>query len=106
MYVCICVIYVLAVLARECRHTDMPRSDGRWTSLLQSSIDLCNTTTPNKFHIEQNVHIPMADGPPIEHRSMQHHNTQSVSHIEKCRWTPLQSTIDLCYTITPNTFHI
>ena len=29
-----------------------------------STIDLCNTTTPNKFHIEKNAHIPMADIPP------------------------------------------
>ena len=39
--------------------------------------DLCYTITPNKFHIEKNAHIPMADGQtPIKHRSMQHHSTQ------------------------------
>ena len=49
--------------------------------LLQSTIDLWNTTTPNKFHIEKNAHIPMAD-------------------------YPLQLTIDLWKITTPNKFHI
>ena len=59
--------------------------------LLQTSIDLCNTITPNKFHIEKNAHILMSEWPhsppPIEHRSLQHHYTQPVSHIEECTYT-------------------
>ena len=53
---------------------------------LQLTIDLHYTITPNKFHIEKNAHIPMADGLPIPPK--------------------FQLTIDLCYTITPNKFHI
>ena len=36
---------------------------GRLTpnSLLQLTIDLWKTTTPNQFHISKNAHIPMAD---------------------------------------------
>ena len=81
--------------------------------LLQSTIDLSNTTTPNKFHIEQNAQIPMEDVPPplINHSSMEHHYTKSVSHMAECtytygRHTPLQSTIDLCNTTTLNQFHV
>ena len=60
--------------------------------------------------------------PPIHHRSMEHHYTDEVSHIEECTpnllslcfqmkytaqvYTPLQSTIDLWNTTTPNKFHI
>ena len=51
-------------------------------SPLQLTIDLYNTITPNKFHIYQNAHLPMADGPHP------------------------QSSIDLCNTTTPNKFHI
>ena len=32
--------------------------------LLQLTIDLWNTTTPNQFHILQNAHILKADVPP------------------------------------------
>ena len=44
------------------------------------TIDLWNTTTPNKFHIWHNAHIPSADIPPplIDHSSMEHHYTKSV----------------------------
>ena len=49
---------------------------------LQLAIDSCYTITPNKFYILQNVHIPIADGPPF------------------------QLKIDICYTITPDKFHI
>ena len=56
---------------------DAVRSTGRSTNPLQSIIDACNTTTPNKFHIYKNAHICMADGPPtINHRSMEHHYTK------------------------------
>ena len=48
---------------------------------LQLTTDLWNTTTPNKFHIWENAHIPRADIPP-------------------------QLTIDLRNTTTPNQFHI
>ena len=55
----------------ECTYTQ-----GRCTPL-QLTIDLWNTTTPNKFHILQNAHIPMADvPPPINHRSLEHHYTK------------------------------
>ena len=33
--------------------------------LLQVTIDLWNTTTPHKFNIVQNAHIPRADVPPL-----------------------------------------
>ena len=36
------------------------RSSGR-SNPPQFSIDLWNTTIQDKFHIEKNVHIPMAD---------------------------------------------
>ena len=61
--------------------------------LLQLSTDLCNTTThkPNKLHTWRNAHIPMAvehtKPHPIEHRYMQLHYTQYLSHIEECTYT-------------------
>ena len=42
--------------------------------LLQLTIDLWNTTTPNKFHIGQNAHIPSPPSP-IDHRPMEYHYT-------------------------------
>ena len=44
----------------------------------QSVIDLWKTTTPHKFQISKNAHIPKAyvPLPPINHRSMQHHYTK------------------------------
>ena len=101
----------------------------RLTHPLQSSIDVCKTITPNKFYIQKNAHIPLADGPPIDHRSMLHcytpksnivHNahtpmadpyTKAVSYIVEChgRLTQsplLQSSIDLWKTITPHKFLI
>ena len=53
----------------------------RLTPILQSSIDLCKTITPHKFHIYHNEHIPMAD-------------------------CPLQSSIDALNTATPNLAHL
>ena len=52
----------------------------------------------------------LADLTPIDHRSVEHHYTKSVSHIEECtythgRCTP-QLTTDLWNTITPNQCHI
>ena len=38
---------------------------GRLTPL-QSTIDLWKTTTPNKFHIQMNAHIPTPDVPPVD----------------------------------------
>ena len=82
---------------------------------LKLTIDLCYTITPNEFYILKNAHIPMADDhPSIDHRSMLYHYTHEVSHIEKCTYThgrqmlypQFQSMIDLCYTITPNKFHL
>ena len=75
--------------------------------LLQLTIDLWNTTTPNKFYILENAHIPRADvpPPPINHRSLEHHYTKSVSHIGKCTYILgkmyplLQLTIYLCNTL-------
>ena len=49
---------------------------------LQSITDVWNITTPNKFHIWDNAHIPRADVPPP------------------------QSTIDVWNTTTPKKFHI
>ena len=42
-----------------------------------STIDLWNTTTPNKFHILPNAYIPRAHipPPPMDHRSMEYHYT-------------------------------
>ena len=70
---------------------------------LQSSINLCNTTTPNKLHIEQIY--PWQMDPPINHRSLLHHYTPisftySRMHIYPGQMDPLQLAIDLCYTIT------
>ena len=51
-------------------------------------IDLWKTTTLNTFHISKNTHIPSADiPPPINHRSMEHHYTAYVSHIEGYTYT-------------------
>ena len=55
--------------------------------LHQLSIDVCKTITPNKFYIEKNVHIPLADGLPIDQRSMLHCYIQEVSHIAECTYT-------------------
>ena len=55
---------------------------GQMYPLLQSTIDLWNTTTLNKFNISKNAHIPRADipipPPPIDHRSMEHHYIESL----------------------------
>ena len=72
-------------------------------SLLQSTIDLCKTTTP-----VQRDPTP----PPIDRRSMQDHYTNYISHIDVCTYTSadrphplLQSTIDLWKTTTLHQFN-
>ena len=77
------------------------------TPFLQSSIDVCKTITPNKFYIEKNAHIPLADGPPQLTRdpcytvtSKKFHILQNV-HIPMTDWPLCQSTLHPCYTITP-----
>ena len=74
----------------EFTHIHIPMADGgRW--------DLCYTITLNRFHIEKNAHIPMAD--PIKHRSMQHHYTQYVSDIEVSPYPMVKN------AHIPNEFH-
>ena len=78
----------------------------------QSTIDIWNSTTLNKFYIEKNAHIPQADIPPlINNRSLECHYTKYVLHIIECTYTqercaPLQSTIDLWNSTTQNKFYI
>ena len=71
--------------------------------LPQLTIDVWKTTTPNKFHIWKNAHIPVQTDPPpppINHRSMEDHYTSAE------RPHPLlQLTIDLWQTATLNKFH-
>ena len=43
--------------------------------LLQLTIDVWNTATPKKFHIQQKSHIPRSP-PPIDHRCMEYHYTE------------------------------
>ena len=76
--------------------------------LLQLTIHLCNTTTPNKFNIQQNPHILRADvPPPIDYRPMEHQYTEYVSHIAECTYTkaPLL-TINVWNTTTLNKINI
>ena len=65
----------------------------------QLTIDACNTVTPHKSHIVHNAHISMADP-----------YTKAVSHVVEChgRLTPplLQSSRDVCKTLTLNKFYI
>ena len=57
-------------------------------SLLQLTIDLCNTTTPHMVNIYQNTHILREDvPPPIDHKCMEYHYTKEVSHIAECTYT-------------------
>ena len=53
---------------------------------LQLTIDVLDTTTPQKFHIEQNAHIPRPQ-PPIDHRFMEYHYTKYISYIAQCTYT-------------------
>ena len=100
----------------------------KFTPLLQLTIDLWNTTTPISFTYSRMQTESLGHGdikfypPPTKHRSMDHHYTDNISHIEEStpnlwvhifRWsgqlkfTPLlQLTIDLWNTTTPNKFHI
>ena len=79
---------------------------------LQFTIDISNTTTPNKFHIQQNAHILRADVPPqtpIDHRCMEYHYTKEISNIAEYTYTKvalLQFTIDLWNTTTLKKFLI
>ena len=63
----------------ECKYTE----DTSTPLPHQLTIDVWNTVTPNKCHIQQNAHILRIHLPPI-----------------------LQLTIDLWNTITPNKLHI
>ena len=56
----------------ECTDTSADRPH----PLLQLTIDVWKTTTPTKFHISKNAQIPVADLPPFEHRSLEHHYTE------------------------------
>ena len=47
--------------------------------LLQLTIDLWKTSTPHQFHGRLTP-----PPPPINHRSMQDHNTDYISHIDIC----------------------
>ena len=82
--------------------------------LLQLSIDLWKTITPNKFHIyiAQCTYIHgrlNPPPPPIENRSLENHYTKYVSYIAQCIYThgrltpaPHQLSIDALNTTTPN----
>ena len=55
--------------------------------LLQLTIDLWKTTTLNMFHISKNAQISVQTDPtppPIDHRSMEDHQTNYISHIDVC----------------------
>ena len=58
---------------------------------LQLTIDLCCTITPNKFHIEKNAHISMADGSPtpliLPIDLCLYNYIYKVSYIEECTYT-------------------
>ena len=85
---------------------------GQMYTPLQLTIDLWNTTTPNKFKILQNAHIARAGvPPPINNRSIEYHYIMQVSlHLISFTYSRmhiyqgplLQLTIDLCNTTTPN----
>ena len=88
---------------------------------LQLTIDLWNTTTPNRWssltlsftppsdHRSMELHytklwVKMTLGftpPPVDHRYMEHHYTESFDHPD-INFYPLQSTIDLWNTATLN----
>ena len=93
--------------------------------LHQMSKDLYNIITPNKFHIQQNVHILLADGcpskqiqiyatplHPVSFTSRRIHIYPNKFHIQNNTHLPmqaqpyplLQSSIDLYNTITPISF--
>ena len=85
-------------------------------SPLQLTIDLWNTITPNKFHIQQNAHILRIHLPPphlqltIDLKNTITPNKFHIyqnAHILRIHVPPqLQLTIDLWNTITPHKFHI
>ena len=55
---------------------------------LKLTTDIWNTPTPQKFHIYQNAQICMSDvTPPINHKYMEYHYTESVSHIAEYTYT-------------------
>ena len=78
----------------------------------QLTIDLWNTTTPNKLNIWQNAHIlradvsasnqPQMDGIPLHQIIFKH----SRIHIYLGHMYPFQLTIDVWNTTTWNMFHI
>ena len=80
----------------ECTYSKAP--------FLQLKIDLWNTMTPNKFHIQQEftymqgrctpfqhigecTHIQERYTLPIDHSCMEHHYTEYVLHIAECTYT-------------------
>ena len=92
-------------------------TSGRWTPLHQSTIDLCNATTPNQDNLCRNtdtLHISMyprqMDPLSIDYRSLQcyyalNQNNAYVEiwiHIYLRQMDPPQLSIDLCIATTPN----
>ena len=90
---------------------------GRVTPPGQSNIHALNTATPNLADLGDIAQCTYMHGrltpQSIKHRCLEYHYTKlgrssrySTMQIYAWQTYPLQSSIDLCKTITPNRFHI
>ena len=83
-----CLDYCCSKLGRSSRYSTMhiyPLQIDP-SPLLQLSIDLWKTITPNMFHIYP-WQIDPTPSPPIKHRSLENHYTKYISYIAQCMYT-------------------